>query len=68
MFARVGMLPVVPLLSVSLFVVDGSHTTVIMHVIFGVTFKSLGCTAFRLAELILCFGQPKLQMDLQFKI
>ena len=68
MFARVGMLPVVPLLSFSLFVVGGSHTTVIKHVIFYVTFKSLGCSDFRLSDLILCFGQPKLQMDLLSKI
>lgn len=39
MFARVGMHPIVPLLSVNLFVTDGSHKTDIDHVIFCVISK-----------------------------
>lgn len=45
------MHPIVPLLSVNLFVTAGSHKTDIDHVIFGVTFKTLGCT-FRLFNVL----------------
>ena len=59
------MRPIVPLLSVSLSVTDGSHKTDVKFVALGVTFKSLGCSSFRPLDIILCLGQPKLEMDLQ---